>query len=205
MAKGPLQYVGLTLAVRRARSGEDRAQLAEALRSLAGFERRTPLTRRAALRHYEEAIAIFRKLDMPLTLAHTLRHLGIVHEYGERLDEAERNYDEALALYREHETADTLDYANAVRYPAVIKNRLGKRDESTRLWEEAHDRYVGVGIVEGVAEAAAHLTVFALEKGDEALARDWFARASAASAASSDAATHKFIAEVGATLEAGYP
>lgn len=134
--------------------------------------------------------------DDPLTRADSIRHLGIKHEYAGRLEEAEKCYDEALALYRAHETRDTLAYANAVRYPAVIKDRLGKRTESAELWEEACRRYDGVGIVEGVAEAAAHLTIFAIESNDLSLAGKWFETASLASAASGDPDTHRFIAEV---------
>ena len=49
--------------------------------------------------------------------------------------EAEARYDEALALYREFSPADDLHYANAVRYPAAIKQRLGKLDEAVALWD----------------------------------------------------------------------
>jgi tetratricopeptide (TPR) repeat protein len=138
---------------------------------------------------------------MPLEESWVKRHIGLNHEYAEKLDDAERYYDAALSLYRKHANENTLDYANTVRYPAVIKNRVGKRDESTRLWEEACQRYEDVGIVEGVAEAAAHLTIFALENGDLPLAKKWFVKARASSEASSDPDTHKFIAEVGAKFD----
>lgn len=187
---------GLAKMVTDARSRGDKAELARALRTLGEFERKTPFTQAAALKHYEESVAIFRELDDALTLAHTVRHLGLVHEDAGRLDEAEKYYDEALALYREHEREDSLDYANAVRYPAVIKGRLGKTDESAVLWEEAHERYARVGIIEGVAESAAHLTVLALDGNDPARAVSWFARASEASERSHDPDTHKFIDEV---------
>ena len=86
----------------------------------------------------------------------------------------------------------------------MVKSRLGKTDESARLWEEAHDRYREVGpggLGEGVAEAAAHLTLLALGDGNTELAYKWFVRASEASRASSDPDTHKFIAEVKTKLE----
>ena len=212
MAQNPFEFLRMVLGFRWRRSEledaatdarklQDRTELASTLRTLGELERRTPFTQGAALKHYEEEVAIFRELNDPLKLAHTIRHLGLAHEDAGRLEEAEQYYDEALALYREHETADTLDYANAVRYPAVIKNRLGKAEESAKLWEEAHDRYAHVGIVDGVAESAGRLTLFALEKGDATLARDWFAKASEASEASSDQETHKFIAGVGAKLK----
>lgn len=138
----------------------------------------------------------------PLVRAHTIRHDGLREEYAGRLEEAENLYDRALALYREYDKNDTLDYANAVRYPAVVKNLLGKRDESTELWDEAFRRYDANGISEGVAEAAAWLTIFAIERNDSGAAREWYAKASHASSRSNDPDTHKFVDDVRQRLEA---
>jgi len=177
--------------------------LADALKELGNILRRPSFTRDAANKAYEQAAALYAELGLPLEEAWVKRHIGINHEYAGRLTEAEKFYDEALDLYRAH-SVDDLAYANAVRYPAVIKNRLGKRDESAILWEEACDRYSKVhpnGIGEGVAEAAAWLTIFAIEKGDLSSAKKWFAKASEASGNSGDPDTHKFIAEVRSRLE----
>jgi len=137
----------------------------------------------------------------PLKRAHAIRHLGIASENAGRLEEAEKYYDKALALYREHETDETLDYANAVRYPAAIKNRLGKRAESEALWREAMDRYENVGIADGIVEGKLHLAHFAIDRGDLSEARNWFEQADAAAARSDDPDKHKFVAEVKARLE----
>jgi tetratricopeptide (TPR) repeat protein len=186
--------------------GDDtaKAELAAALRALGELERRMPFTQRAALKHYEEAVSLYRELDDPLKLAHTIRHLGLVHDDARRLKDAERNYDEALAIYRAHATGDTLDYANTVRYPAAIKERLGKTEDSASLWEEACRRYEGVGIFAGVAEAAGRLTLFSLAKDDLDGARAWFEKARAAAAESNDVETDKFIAEIAAKLHDRY-
>lgn len=186
-------------AVTDAESQPSKKALADSLKSLGNILRRPPFTRGAANEAYERAADIYHDLGLTLEEAWVKRHIGINHEYAGRLEDAERMYDEAVALYREHATDDTLDYANAVRYAAVAKNILGKRAESECLWEEAHDRYAKTGpggLGEGVAEASAWLTIFAIEKCDRALADKWFARANEASAASSDEATHRFIDEV---------
>lgn len=191
--------------VDEAEHGGSQKTIADTLKALGNILRRPPFLREAANEAYTRSAALYRELGMPLEEAWVKRHIGINHEYAGRLVEAEKYYDEALSLYREHST-DDLNYANAVRYPAVIKERLGNKDEAARLWEEAHDRYREIGpggLGEGVAEAAAWLTIFAIEKGDRDLAQNWFARASEASAASEDPDTHKFIAEVKATLEKG--
>ncbi len=200
-----MEFVSPTHArVAAARESGDRAELADALRELGDIERRPPVARERALKTYAEAAEVYRELGRPLDEAWVLRHIGIIHEYAERLEDAEEYYDRALGLYREHATEDDLNYANAVRYPAVIKERLGKPDESAKLWEEAHDRYSKVhddGLGEGVAEAAAWLTILALRKNDRAAAEKWFARAAEASARSNDAETHRFIEKVKAAFD----
>jgi tetratricopeptide (TPR) repeat protein len=101
---------------------------------------------------YEEAVAMFREVDEPLILAHTIRHLGdVYHEQG-RPDLAEPCYHEALALYRSHEDGPSLDLANAVRSLAVL------RWEQTRaLWEEARSLYTAMTIDAGVKESTARI------------------------------------------------
>lgn len=182
-----------------AKSIKSRRAIADSLKARGNALRRAPFTRNAANEAYTRAAALYNELDLPLEEAWIKRHIGINQEYAERLEDAERLYDEALAIYRAH-SDDDLNYANAVRYPAVIKNRLGKRDESAKLWEEAHDRYRAVGQVEGIAEAAAWLTIFALDMSDIVVAKKWFALATEASAASDDPDTHTFIAEVRSRL-----
>ena len=155
--------------------------------------------RDAANEVYQRAANLYKEIGLPLEEAWVKRHIGINHEYAGRLEEAEKYYDEALSLYRRHSNEDDLNYANAVRYPAVIKERLGKKNEAARLWEEACDRYGRIhpdGLGEGVAEAAAWLTILALEREDLDVAGKWFARASEASSRSQDPATHKFVEEV---------
>ena len=183
------------LAVTVARSSGSKIALANALKELGNIERRPPQLREDANRTYLEAAELYRELDMPLEAAWVLRHIGINHEYAELLSEAEGYYDGSLALFRQHADEDDSNYANTVRYPAVIKNRLGKREESTVLWEEAVRRYEKMGQLHGVAEGAAWLAIFAAEKGDADLAGDWLSRAESAASVARDPDTDKWVAE----------
>lgn len=190
--------------VATAESSGDKKQLADALKQLANILRRPPFGRDEANEVYGRAAALYEELGLHLEEAWCRRHIGINHEYAGRLGEAERLYDEALVLYREHSRDDDLNYANAVRYVAVIRERLGKKQESAKLWEEAYERYSKVGggtIAEGIAEAAAWLTIIAIEAKDLDRARDWFARAQDASSRSTDPDTHKFVDEARQRLE----
>jgi tetratricopeptide (TPR) repeat protein len=179
-----------------ARAAGDKAKLADALKYLSGIERRPPFLRDAANATLAEAAELYRELDMPLDAAWAIRHIGINHEYAENLVEAEKYYDECLAIFRGYATENSLDYANAVRYPAVIKNRLGNRQDSAKLWEEACGRYEQVKIWAGVAEAAGWLTIFAIEAGDREIARRWCTKAEDAAARAGDADTDRFVADV---------
>lgn len=106
---------------------------------------------------YEEAVLLFREVDEPLVLAHTIRHLGdVYHEQG-RPDLAEPCYHEALGLYRSHQDDSSLDLANAVRSLAVL------RWEQTRaLWEEARDLYTTLRIEAGIKESTARVAAFSI-------------------------------------------
>ena len=191
-------------AVTDAESNGDKRILADSLKALGNILRRPQFLRDRANAVYERAANIYKEIGLPLEEAWVKRHIGINHEYAERLAEAEKYYDESLDLFRANADDDDGNYANTVRYPAVIKNRLGKREESRELWEEACSRYEKVhpdGLGEGVAEAAAWLTIFAIEKGNPALAAKWFAKANNASSRSKDPATHEFIDQVRARLE----
>ncbi len=183
-----------------ARTSGSKLGLATALKELGNIERRPPQLREDANRTYAEAAELYLELEMPLEAAWVIRHIGINHEYAERLTDAEKYFDESLALFRQHADDGDNNYANTVRYPAVIKNRVGKREESTALWEEAVRRYDEMIQPLGVAEGAAWLAIFALEKGDPALARAWFAKAEKAAVAAGDGDTDKWVAEVGERL-----
>lgn len=187
--------------VAAARSAGDKLALANALKELGNIERRPPQLIEDANKTFAEAAELCQELNMPLEAAWAIRHIGINQEYAERLIEAEACYDESLDLFRGHASENSLNYANTVRYPAVIKNRLGKREESRMLWEEALQRYDDVGVPAGVAEAAAWLSIFAIERDDMPTALEWFERAETAAAAASDPDTDKFIAEVRLRLD----
>jgi tetratricopeptide (TPR) repeat protein len=106
---------------------------------------------------YEEAILLFREVDEPLVLAHTIRHLGDVYQEQGRPDLAEPCYHEALGLYRSHENDSSLDLANAVRSLAVL------RWEQTRaLWEEVLDLYTRLSIEAGIKESTARVAALSI-------------------------------------------
>ncbi|MEM7698716.1 MAG: tetratricopeptide repeat protein, partial [Verrucomicrobiota bacterium] len=85
-------------------------------------------------------------------IAHTIRHLGDVEFAAEQLDAAEKHYAEALALFRAQVNPPALDFANALRAMAILKEKTESRDEANQLWAEARPLYSMAGI-EGDLEA----------------------------------------------------
>ena len=150
---------------------------------------------------YKLAVASVRKVDDPLKLAHTVRHLGDAYYYARRFALAEPCYVEALSIYRRHENTRPLDLANAIRSFAVLKDEVGATEEAQPLWQEAHDLYVALSATAGVAESAARLALQAWRKGNFPGSREWFSEASAAADASDDAETVQYIREVRAQIE----
>ena len=111
----------------------------------------------AAVLKYTIAVGLARAGNDSLVLAHRLRHLGDAYRRLGRAALAEPCYREALSIYRQHQGAKLLDVANALRGFAILEERVGARDESRRLWQEAHDLYVRLDVPAGVAESAARL------------------------------------------------
>ena len=162
---------------------------------------------------YKLAVASLRKVDDPLKLAHSVRHLGDAYHYAGRAALAEPCYVEALSIYRSHEKTTPLDLANAIRSFAVLKHEADGTEEAQSLWQEAHDLYVaaseapditesfGRGVLGGVAESAARLALLAWRQGDLQRSREWLSKASAAADASNDADTLQYISEVRTRIE----
>jgi tetratricopeptide (TPR) repeat protein len=148
----------LTEAVAICRERGAQRQLINALRKLGHVEQ--DLGRDDATNAlYEEAVSVSRQLGDPLLLAHSVRHLGDWHRRAGHTDAAEMCYDEALMLYRDHEEPPTLDYANAVRSMAMLKEQHGRAGDAKALWQEARDLYARIGLHEGVDECSNHLAM----------------------------------------------
>ena len=106
---------------------------------------------------YEEAIRICRDVGDALGLAHKIRHLGDVHRHAGREDDARACFQEALLLYRSHKKPPKLDYANAIRMVAMLKEEVGQVDQAKQLWTEARELYEAVNVQNGVDECSDRL------------------------------------------------
>ncbi|NNE70733.1 MAG: tetratricopeptide repeat protein [Rhodothermales bacterium] len=108
-----------------------------------------------------EAISVLETCEAPLQLAHKVRHLGDFRFDGGQLKEAEKLYETALTLYREHASSESLDFANALRRMALLQEKRGDLERARALWSETRELYAAVGLAQGVEEADVHLAQLA--------------------------------------------
>lgn len=142
----------LVEAITRLRKVGDPVALAEALRMLGEVERSIPQSD-GGIASYEEAVRLMREQKAPLKLAHTIRHLGDIYRHQERCSDAAACYDEALKLYRSHPERSDLDFANALRGTALLKEEIGEREQAVALWRAARELYAKADIATGVDES----------------------------------------------------
>lgn len=110
----------------------------------------------AAQKYYEEATALLRASADRMRFAHTVRHLGDVYVDLQNWVGAEESYIEALNIYRGQPATRVLDFANAIRSYAVLKDKTGRQEESRGLWAEAGRLYQELGVEAGIEECNRH-------------------------------------------------
>ena len=182
-------------AVALAEQADDSASTARAITLWARSERDLG-DKEVALRAYKKAATIYRDRGDALKLAHTVRHLGDIHQDAKRPAEAEPLFREALKIYRAHPEAPPLDLANALRPLALLQHDAGNFDEADQLWEEAKNLYAQVNVLPGVAECAGRLALIARQRENPERARQMLAEASTAAQNSGDYNSQRYVNEV---------
>lgn len=111
----------------------------------------------SSLGHYRTAADIYRNQNSPLQLAHSDRHLADILRELDRADEAESLIAEAIEIYRAQQPPTLLNLANALRVAALSSEQLLRFDRALRLWTEARDLYIQLGVESGAAESQVHV------------------------------------------------
>lgn len=125
--------------------------------SLTGDPAESEGTARLVREKLTEAVMLCREAGADRELATSLRRLGHAEQDAGRNESATACYEGAMTLYAEHSDPPTLDYANAIRSMAILKEALGKTDEARYLWKRAKALYAAVSIAAGIAECDANL------------------------------------------------
>jgi tetratricopeptide (TPR) repeat protein len=182
-------------AVALAEQADDSAATARAITLWARSERDLG-DREVALRAYKKAATIYRDRGDALKLAHTLRHLGDIHQDSKRPTESEPLFREALQIYRAHPETPLLELANALRPLALLQHDAGNVEEADQLWEEAKNLYAQVNVLPGVVECAGRLALIARQRENPERARQMLAEASVAAQNSGDYNSQRYVNEV---------
>jgi tetratricopeptide (TPR) repeat protein len=97
-----------------------------------------------ALVRQRRAVALWREIGDPASLAHAVRHIADMLVEAGRAGEASEPIAEMLALYRQASDALPLDVANALRSAAVHAEAIGDGDSAEAFWLQARQRYAAL-------------------------------------------------------------
>ena len=134
----------------------DRSVLVKSLKALGQAERdlQHPTT---AVKHYREAASLQQNERDRFGWAHSIRHVADILREQKVFAEAEAAYEQALDVYAQDPETSPLDYANALRGLALLKDHASDPDEVLLLWRAARALYEKAGVEQGVAECARHI------------------------------------------------
>ena len=106
-----------------------------------------------ALPYSQQSVQYYEKAQMSDKLAHSTRHLADLQRELGLLEQAEKNYRNALAIYRSQADIHPGTLANALRGFGLLLEALGKKEEAITVWKETQALYKACGIPAGVEEA----------------------------------------------------
>lgn len=110
-----------------------------------------------ALELYKRSLEFYRKANNPDKIAHSTRHIADnQRELGKDAD-SERNYREAVSIYKSTTQTYAGNLANALRGLALILESRSKIPEAIAAWEETKDLYRQCNLQDGVDEAQRNL------------------------------------------------
>ncbi len=143
-------------AVAESRFLPDRSALITSLKALGSAERdlRHPTT---AIKCYRDAAALQHTTGDQLGWAHSIRHVADILREQKLPREAEAAYDQVLVVYAQRPDPPVLDYANALRGLALLKDHAGDVEEALHLWRAARAKYEAAGVEAGITECQTHI------------------------------------------------
>jgi tetratricopeptide (TPR) repeat protein len=128
-----------------------------------------------ALRYFEQALALRRRLGDPAHIAESLTGLAAAQHHCGQTAAAERAFREALALYQA--SADRAGEAKALSGLGRVLHATGRRDEGLDAWHEALDIAEDSGDRDVLVDLLLQLGESALEAGERDLASRCLAEA----------------------------
>lgn len=110
-----------------------------------------------SLESYKNALTLAEVDSEEEQIAHITRHIADVEcEIGD-LKSSRSHYEKALSYYRNNVSKYSLNYANAIRGLAVLKEKTVEYSDAKKLWKEAKIIYEKLKIETGIKECMARL------------------------------------------------
>ncbi|MEO1095211.1 MAG: tetratricopeptide repeat protein, partial [Cyanobacteria bacterium J06638_28] len=100
-----------------------------------------------ALKHYEQALELFRAVGARLGEANTLQAVGDVLQFLKRSTEALKHYEQALELFRA--VGDRLGEANTLLMMGRLARKAGKRNQAIAYLQQAIGAYQAIEAIQG--------------------------------------------------------
>ena len=119
-----------------------------------------------ALEWCQKSLSCYVETGNKNKIAHAMRHVADLQRDLGMEEEAKRNYQEAIKMYRDSSNVNKLALANALRGFGLLLERRGKIEESIIIWKETQALYACCKLQAGVEESN--------QKLDELLKKKYF-------------------------------
>lgn len=114
-----------------------------------------------ALKWSRKSLEYYQKTGDGIKIAHAMRHLADLQRQLGMDNEAEKNYQEAIALYKNNPDTQQTALANAFRGFSLLLEKRGKTQEAISSWRETKALYQSSELQAGVDEANERLEALA--------------------------------------------
>ena len=100
----------------------------------------------------QKSLMYYKKANNLDSVAHSTRHIADLQYHLGKDAESERNYREAIGIFRDNPNMHIGNLANALRGLGLLLEKRGKIQEAIDVWKETKELYNSIHLQEGVDE-----------------------------------------------------
>ena len=106
-----------------------------------------------ALEFCQKSLRFYRKTKNLDKIAHSTRHIADLERHLGNEADSERNYREAIGIYKGNSNTNKGDLANALRGFGLLLEKRGNIEEAIAVWKDTKELYLACNLQDGVDEA----------------------------------------------------
>ena len=114
-----------------------------------------------ALEFCQQSLMYYKKASNLDKVAHSIRHIADLERHLGNEADSERNYREAISIYKGNANTNKGDLANALRGFGLLLEKQGNIEEAIAVWKETKELYLACNLQVGVDEANRKLDLLA--------------------------------------------